>query len=111
MDILLNVWDLEKHQNSLKNLSEKLQSIENLTTEELGRTLENKKGIFLEGLNRINSSLIDITKQTSEFNSDLENLLSNFKSSRDAVRDKIKTLEKEKKDLSNDLKKLKTREE
>ncbi|TFG28877.1 MAG: hypothetical protein EU532_04385 [Promethearchaeota archaeon] len=106
--ITQNSENLEKHQNSLKNLSEELHSIENLTTEELGVTLEKKEGIFLEGINRINSNLVDITKQTSEFNADLENLLSNFKSSRDAVREKIKTLEKEKKDLSNDLKKLKT---
>lgn len=97
-----------EYQNSFKDLSERIISIENKTLEELGIRREKFKGTFLEGINNMNSSLNDINNQINNFFRDLDEILSNLKSSKDLLREKIKTLEKDKKELSNELKKQKT---
>ena len=100
--------NLEIYQNSFRDLSERIISIENKTVDELGNRQEKFKGTFLQGINNINSNLNDINNQTTGFFMELDEILSNLKSSKEILRDKIKTLEKEKKELSNDLKKQKT---
>ena len=55
----------------------------------------------------IKTSLVDIKKEGTSFFTELEDLLSDLKSSKESLYEKIKSIEKEKKELSNDLKKLK----
>jgi len=103
-----NSENLDNLQNSLNNLSEKSKSIENLTIDEIRKANDKIKGNFLEKFNDIKTSLTEINKQGTEFFTELDKLLTDLKSSKDLIQAKIKSLEKEKKELLNDLRKLKT---
>jgi proteasome lid subunit RPN8/RPN11 len=103
-----NSEDLERLQDSLSNLSEKTKSIENLTLDEIGKVNEKFKGNFVEKIDNIKTSLNEINKQGTGVFAELDEILTEFKSSKDSIQDKIKSLEKEKKELLNDLKKFQT---
>jgi hypothetical protein len=102
-----NTENLDILQNSLANLSEKTKSIENLTIDEIGKVHEKFKGNFVEKIDNIKISLIEINKQGTGFFTELDELLTDLKSSKDSIQDKIKSLEKEKKELLNDIRKSK----
>ena len=102
-----NTENLDILQNSLANLSEKTKSIENLTIDEIGKVHEKFKGNFVEKIDNIKISLIEINKQGTGFFTELDDLLTDLKSSKDSIQDKIKSLEKEKKELLNDIRKSK----
>ncbi len=103
-----NSENLDVLQNSLANLSEKTKSIENLTLDEIGNAHEKFKGNFVEKIDNIKTSLIEINKQGTGFFTELDELLADLKSSQDSIQDKIKSFEKEKKELLNDIRKLQT---
>ncbi len=103
-----NSEKLDTLQNSLAGLSEKTKSIENLTINEIGNEHEKFMGNLGEKIDDIKTSLVDIKKEGISFFTELENLLSDLKSSKETLYEKIKSIEKEKKELSNELKKLKT---
>ena len=103
-----NTENLDLLQNSLANLSEKTKSIENLTIDEIGKVHEKFKGNFVEKIDNIKISLIEINKQGTGFFTELDELLADLKSSKDSIQNKIKSLEKEKKELLNDIRKSKT---
>ncbi|MFX1337065.1 MAG: hypothetical protein ACFFDK_00495 [Promethearchaeota archaeon] len=103
-----NSENLNNLQNSLTNLSENIKTIESLIFDETEKANKKFKGNFIEKINNIKTSLIEISKQGTEFSTELDELLADLKSSKDTIQNKIKSLEKEKKELLNDLKKLKT---
>jgi len=100
-----NSENLDILQNSLANLSEKARSIENLTIDEIGKVHEKFKGNFVEKIDNIKISLIEINKQGTGFYTELDEFLAGLKSSKDSIQYKIKSLEKEKKELLNDIRK------
>lgn len=103
-----NSENLEMLQNSLDNLLEKRKSVENLILDEVRKVQERFKGDFVEKIDSIKTTLNDINNQATGFSNELDDFISNLKSSNDSIQDKIKSLEKEKKELINDIKKLKT---
>ena len=89
-------------------MSEKTRSIENLTLDEIGNAHEKFKGNFVEKIDTIKTSLIEINKQGTGFFTELDGLLTELISSKNSIQEKIKSLEKEKKELLDDIKKLQT---
>lgn len=101
-----NLETIENSQKSLNQLSEKISTLNNLTTNNLSEILTNIAGNTTKKNNKIYGSISNLNKISKSIISDLKAALLILEGTKTPILEKIKKLEMEKTELMLKLKKL-----
>ena len=101
-----NLEAIENSQKSLNQLSEKISTLNNLTTNNLSEILTNIAGNTTKKNNKIYGSISNLNKISKSITSDLKAALLILEGTKTPILEKIKKLEMEKTELMLKLKKL-----
>ncbi|TFG06636.1 MAG: hypothetical protein EU539_07065 [Promethearchaeota archaeon] len=104
-----NEENLNKNQESMRDLAEKISSLENTAIVEVKNLQERLNKSFFEKVHNFTTDLSSLKEQVNDYSSKFEELTSNLKDSKDMINKKIKSIESEKKELLNEMKKLKNK--
>lgn len=102
----VNLEAIENSQKSLNQLSEKISTLNNLTTNNLSEILTNIAGNTTKKNNKIYGSISNLNKISKSITSDLKAALLILEGTKTPILEKIKKLEMEKTELMLKLKKL-----
>lgn len=95
--------NLDQQHLSLENLSEKIKSIEKLTSDKLKGFQEKIRENFKEQIEILSKKFSDLQNETQTFLSNLTSTTSHLESSINSLNKKIKDLEAQKRELSNKI--------
>ncbi|MFX0042601.1 MAG: Mov34/MPN/PAD-1 family protein [Candidatus Hodarchaeota archaeon] len=98
---------LKSEENSLNNISEKINSIEDVINNKLKNLQDELINKLSKNINKIVGNFINLNKDTKSFLSDLKAAIILLESSKNPIQNKITTLESENKTLQKDLLELK----
>jgi proteasome lid subunit RPN8/RPN11 len=98
---------LEKQHELIENVAENVDSIEKKLVDEMKILKSKLEEDFGEKIDHFTKMVPELNKDSQNLLSNLNEVISNLKTSNDLIQKKIKSLTKEKKDLLNEIKKLK----
>ncbi|MFX1419894.1 MAG: hypothetical protein ACFE9N_13330 [Promethearchaeota archaeon] len=102
---------LEQQINISENLSNKIDSIGNVSVNILGDEVEQISDTYIKNFNKVIGNFINLSKDTKDFLSDLKAAIILLESSKNPIQNKLDTLEIENKTLQKSITELKKQNE